>query len=108
MGGWIKPKLLVNVFGLGKDKELSTPLECVWHADCPSHVYETKLGVKLRREKSLKPKLKCLEVTQPNVRMYKCGYCGMVFMCDVAGNRIPEAERAHVRNPAFIGGAKVV
>ena len=98
--GWIKPSLL----GFNKNKEISAPCECPWKADCPSHV----LPNGYKRPVPLRPKLKLIENVQPHVRKYKCGYCGMVFLADVAGIRIEERDRAHIKNPAYIGGEKVI
>lgn len=104
---WIKPFDII-MGGLHKNKDLNSPSACVWRAYCPSFVYRDRLGVDHQREVPLPPKLRLIETPQPFVRLYECGHCGMRFLYGIEGHRITEGEKAHLRNPAFIGGKKVI
>lgn len=88
-----------------KKKEFLPELECPWKFDCPSYV--SSPGVPLPEPK--KPKLRFLSRIQPMVYQYQCKYCGMIFNSGhEAGGKVREEEWGFRKNPALIGGAKVI
>ncbi len=110
--GWLKPGIKVVETGLYRNKDLNQPLRCPWDAYCPafnhiSHLPDGTIRV-VKRAVPLKQKIKLVENTQPMVRLYECQYCGCRFYYGIEGPRIPEEQKAHLKNPSFIGGRKVI
>ena len=99
--GW---KKIVSGISGDKKQEFLDSQECPWKFDCPSHVIET--GVP--RPVKLKPKLRFLERIQPNVYKWQCKYCGMVFVTGQEKGSMSEREWGTKKNPALIGGSKVI
>ena len=107
MGVWVKPKLFTFLSGgLYKDKDLTHDCDCPWRSDCQQHVFTLQDGRKVERDHPLPAKLKVIERLSPLVNLYQCGYCGLKFMYSVEGYKIPEDQRAVMRNPSLIGGRK--
>ena len=104
---WLKPKIRLGIPGmLEKDKEMNFDNNCPWRWDCSQHIYVDKFGTKYERVPILPAKMKLVESPQPRMRVYECGYCGMKSIYDVTGRRLPEQERAYIKNPAYLGGQK--
>ena len=102
---WLKPKIGFEGL-LDRKKEMTYDNNCPWRWDCPQHVFRDRFGVKYERNPILLPKMKLIDTPQPRIRMYQCGYCGAISMYDVTGRRLPEEERAYIKNPAYLGGPK--
>lgn len=110
--GWLKPKILDIMTGGLRGKDLNTEFMCPWKADCPQHNREVRISPdivrKVKRDVMLPSKMRLVEQVQPYVRLYQCGYCGMKSYVDVDGRSLPEEERAHLKNPALLGGKRGV
>lgn len=91
--------------GIGTDKKMMWSGEqyCPWThptLGCISH--RGHLNAR-------KPRLKLLRRVQPMVHEYKCRYCGMVFLYGANHpSKVHESEDPIRRNPALIGGPKVI
>lgn len=96
---------LVSLFN--KDKAMGNII-CPWKADCPSHIWRDKNGIGHSRIVSLPTKIQLMEQVQPLVSKYKCKYCGLIFLVGKESPQVTEHRKSVVRNPALIGGRKVI